>query len=394
MLTDAALTDLIKTGESDRVEFTESVKDLDKIRRAVCAFANDLPNHQEPGLVFIGVRDDGSCAGLRVDDALLQTLSGVRGDGKVLPFPVMEVGKRTLDGCEVAVVQVAPTDNPPIRMDGRSWIRVGPSTRQATVEEERRLAEKRRLGIGPYDMFGVPGTSIDSDLDLEQFRKEFLPAVVPKEVLAKNQRGVAEQLLALRLTTQEGLLTVTAVLMLGSDPQRWVPDAYIQFVRFDGQEMTDPVKDHEKLVGTLPQQLQKMDEILRTNIAVELDIRKPTHANVPDYPRLALRELVHNAVIHRTYEGVYTPVRVYWYTDRVEISSPGGVFGSVTKENFAQGQTSYRNPTIAEAMKNLGLMQQFGFGLRFARDELLDNGNPPVQFDVHDTSILARVQPR
>ncbi len=95
MLGDAELIDRIEGGESDRVEFTASTADLDKFREAICAFANDLPGNGEPGLLFIGLQDDGRCAGSTIDDRLLQTLGGLRTDGKILPFPVMEVARRS-----------------------------------------------------------------------------------------------------------------------------------------------------------------------------------------------------------------------------------------------------------------------------------------------------------
>ncbi len=66
MLSNQELENILNGGESDRVEFTESLGDLDKIREAICAFANDLPNHGKPGLVFIGVKDDGNCAHLTI----------------------------------------------------------------------------------------------------------------------------------------------------------------------------------------------------------------------------------------------------------------------------------------------------------------------------------------
>lgn len=56
---DEALTALLDDIESDRVERKESVADGDKIRQAICAFANDLPDHKQPGVLFIGVNDAG-----------------------------------------------------------------------------------------------------------------------------------------------------------------------------------------------------------------------------------------------------------------------------------------------------------------------------------------------
>lgn len=394
MLTDAELTTILGQGESDCVEFTESTRGLDKIREAVCAFANDLSDHRAPGVIFVGIKDDGTCAHMTIDDELLVTLGGLRSDGKIQPFPTMAVERRNLDGCDVAVIQVEPSENTPVKVDSRCWIRTGPRRAQATAEEERRLTEKRRWGNLPYDMQGVSNSSVENHLDMVRFTSEYLPSVVPPEVLAENERTDEEQMQALRLTTQDGTPTVTAILMLGKEPSYWFPGAYIQFVRFAGNEITDSILDHKEIHGTLPDQLRELDKILKANISVALDTHGAIHIEKADYPYEALRELVRNAIIHRNYENFNTPVRVNWFADKVEIISPGSIYGMVTRDNFGKpGATGYRNPTIAEAMKNMGFMQRFGFGIATARRALETNGNPPPEFEVQDTMILAIVKP-
>ncbi|MBN1609140.1 MAG: hypothetical protein JW940_21100 [Polyangiaceae bacterium] len=88
--------------ESDRVERKESAADGDKLRQAVCAFANDIPNHQRPGILFVEARDDGSPSGIEVSDRLLQILSSMASDGNIQPFPAMTVSKRKLNGHDMA----------------------------------------------------------------------------------------------------------------------------------------------------------------------------------------------------------------------------------------------------------------------------------------------------
>ena len=144
MLCDEELARLYLDAESDRVERKESLANRDRICQAICAFANDLPGHSAAGVIFVGVRDNGQCAGLPITEQLLLTLSDMRSNGNILPFPVMSVHRKTLHGCEVAVVIVEPSDAPPVRFEGRVWIRVGPRRALATVEEERRLNERRR----------------------------------------------------------------------------------------------------------------------------------------------------------------------------------------------------------------------------------------------------------
>ena len=395
MLTDDELTKIITRGESDRVEFTESCKNLDKIRIAICAFANDLPDNRKPGVVFIGIRDDKTCANLAIDDKLLISLGSLRSDGKILPFPSMDVAKKTLTDCEVAVIQVEPTDNPPVKVDGQCWIRTGPRRDRATAEDERRLTEKRRWGSMPYDLREVSRASVKNDLDMQRFEREYLPNAVSPEALAENDRDREQQLQALRLTTADGTPTVTAILVLGKDPGYWFPGAYIQFLRFAGNEATDPILDQKAIRGTMPDQLMQLDNILRANIAVALDTSGAQHIETPDYPYAALRELACNAVIHRDYENSNAPVRFYWYADKIEISSPGSVYGKVTRDNFGNPDiTDYRNPTIAEAMKNMGFMERFGRGIRIARSALEKNGNPELKWDVQDTIVQMEIQKR
>ena len=394
MLGDTELIERIESGESDRVEFTASTTDLDKFRQSICAFANDLPGNGEPGLLFIGLEDDGRCAGSTIDDGLLKTLGGLRTDGKILPFPFMEVAKRRLRDCDVAVVQVEPSDNPPMKVDGRCWIRIGPRRGQATAEEERRLTEKRRWGNVPYDMQGVSGATVETDLDMRAFESDYLPCAVSPEALAENRRHRGEQLRALRLVARNGAPTVTAILVLGRDPRYWFPGAYMQFVRYDGTAVTDGIVDHAELSGPLPEQLRDADRLLRLNISHALDTRGERHVEQRSYPYEALRELLRNAAIHRNYENSNTPVRISWLADRVEIVSPGSAFGEVGRDNFGQGATSYRNPTIAEAMKNMGFMQRFGIGIETARRALTENGNPPPEFDVQDAFVSVTVRRR
>jgi ATP-dependent DNA helicase RecG len=97
--------------------------------------------------------------------------------------------------------------------------------------------------------------------------------------------------------------------------------------------------------------------------------------------------------MHRTYEGTNAPVRVYWFDDRIEIFSPGGPYGTVNAGNFGQpGVSDYRNLSIAGILKTLGFVQRFGFGIADARRALAANGNPPPEFEVQPTMVLAIVK--
>lgn len=394
---DAELVVLLHDLESDRVERKVSAADSGRLREAICAFANDLPNHQRPGVLFIGVSDDGHCAHLAITDRLLTELAGMRADGNITPFPSMTVQKKTLDGCDMAVIVVEPADAPPVRYGGRVWVRIGPRRAIATPQEERRLTEKRRAGDLPFDVQPLAVATLE-DLDPELFRRVYLPAMVPPDILEQNQRSLEQQLASVRFTTvgPEPRPTVLGLLTIGHDPRQWLPGAYVQFLRFDGTTLTDPIRDQKELDGPLPDLLRTLDALLHAHIAVALDVTAhDTDLRHPDYPIVALQQLVRNAILHRIYDSTYAPVRLTWFNDCIEIQNPGGPFGQVTRQNFGQpGITDYRNPHLAEAMKTLGYVQRFGVGIALAQHALRQNGNPPIEFDVQDAHVLATVKRR
>ncbi len=395
MLSDYELLDLLADIESDRVERKASLSDRDRVRQAICAFANDLPDHRKPGVVFLGVHDDGTCANLRITDELLRTLSDMRSDGNILPFPMMTVQKKILDGCEAAVVEVQPSYNPPVRYNGRVWIRVGPRRATATAEEERRLSEKRRAGDLPFDQRSVQNATVN-DLDLDLFRQVYLPSAIAADVLAANDRPAGQQLASLRFVTPDGIPNTAAILVFGKDPLEWSPGAYVQFARFEGLEVTDAIRHQKEINGPMPSLLRQLDEVLDANVSVASDVRaEPTEIKQADYPIVALQQLTRNAVLHRSYEATNAPARVYWFSDRIEIHSPGGLYGQVNAENFGQpGMTDYRNPLLAEAMKVLGYVQRFGMGIPLAKKELEKNGNPPLELTANPNAVLATIRRR
>lgn len=391
-LSEQELHELLHDVESDRSERKESIQDKEKIHQAICAFANDLPNYRKPGVLFIGVKNNGSSANLPITDELLLTLSKMKDDGNIIPFPTMVVAKHIIDGCTIAVVIVYPSRDPPVRYKGVCWIRVGPRRGIATAEEEIRLSEKRRSGDQPYDLQPAYGATIE-DLDINFFIREYLPQAVGPDTRAENHRRPVDQMKSLRFLDINENPTNLGVLVLGKDPRRFLPGAYIQFIRINGIKIGDPILDQEEIGGNLLDMLRILDDKISAHITVSSSLTdSPIEIKYPDYPKVALQQITRNAILHRTYEHTNAPVRLYWFDDRIEIISPGGPYGHVTGENFGEpGITDYRNPHIAEAMKVLGYVQRFGFGLEMARSALEKNYNPPYKPDIRPGYILITV---
>jgi len=393
MLTDHELKELLDDIESDRVERKESF-DAKKSQQVICAFANDMPGHGKPGVLFIGVNDDGTCVNLHVDDQLLLNISQLRSTGNILPLPSMTVVKKTINGCVLAVVIVQPSTLPPVRFHGRSWIRVGARRDTATREEEQRLTERRLATNLPWDLAALSSATLD-DLNLDVFKNEYLRSAIDPDVLAENGRTIEQQLRTLRLLGRDNKTpTVTGVLALGKSPADYLPGAYIQFLRIDGTELSDSIADQQVIHGHLRKLITELDVVLKANIKTATDITShEKEIRRPDFPLGALQQLTRNAIMHRNYESSNAPVRIYWFNDRIEIHNPGGPYGEITVETFGQpGIADYRNPTVTEVMKTLGFVQRFGVGISTARRELKENGNPPLELVADPNHILAIVR--
>ena len=379
MITESELRRLLAEGEADRIERTVSTKNTDKLAEAVTAFANDLANHQLPGYLVVGANDDGSLSGLRVTDELLRNLAGLRSDGNIQPLPALNVAKFELPDGDVAVVEVLPSDLPPVRYKGQVWIRVGPRKGIASEQEERLLTEKRIAHARTFDALPCLGSSLDA-LSTDLFRIDYLNQAIAREILDENNRDLATQLASLRFfDSGKQCPTNAGILLFGKNPLAWLPGAYIQFLRLEGVSLTGDILVEKSLSGDLLTVLRELEWLIELHVEQHPNHRSAFQENQgADYPIVALRELLMNAVLHRSYQST-APIRVYWFTDRVEIQSPGGLYGEASPENFPY-QNSYRNPVLAEAMKTLGFVNKFGRGVLRAQEALARNGNPPAQF--------------
>lgn len=117
---DQELLNLFRDFVTERVERKAVFKPLKpKICETICAFANDLHNRHQAGVIFIGVQDDGTCEGKPIEDSTLREIADIRGEGKILPFPIISVEKMVFDGCEVAAIIVEPSAPPQYGMMGK-----------------------------------------------------------------------------------------------------------------------------------------------------------------------------------------------------------------------------------------------------------------------------------
>ena len=382
MITKEQTGKLLSDMESDLVERTISVKE-EKLGPAVCALSNDFPNHKQPGYILLGVNDDGSVAGMIWSDDDLQKIGNVKTNGNVLPQPSLVVSPVfKFPGGEVVVIEVKPSSYPPVRYDGRCWIRIGPRRGKATIEEEKILVERRAAYAKTYDLVPVRGAAL-SDLSLEYFKFHYLPLAIDKDTLAENGRTTEEQLASLRFyDTKEKCPNYAGILLFGINPLFYLPGAYIQYVKFSGTEMVSDVVFEKKFSGALINDLSSVNDFIKNNVIKERPVRDDSFREkaIRNYPLWAMRELIMNAIMHRNYES-NAPIYIYEFPNRIEIVNPGGLYGDVNAQNFPFA-SDYRNVVVAEAMKILGYVNRFNYGIQRAKDELRKNGNPEPDFNI------------
>lgn len=391
-MSEAALEELLRDLESARSERTSSDSKTDKFGEAICAFANDLDNSGEAGYLFVGVHDDGQPSNTAITESLLQRLAALRSDGNLLPAPVISVSKRKLLGAWVAVVEVLPSELPPVRYKGTVWVRVGARRARATEADERRLSEKRASLARTWDARPCAAARED-DLMMSLFNSYYVDAV-SSEVRAENHRSLQDQMSSLRfLDRRSQKPTNAALLLFGKDAEMFFRGAYLQYVRYQGTNAASELVRDRRYSGDLVSVLRELSSLAR-----DLANSRPVSIGpleeevVYDYPMVAVREVLMNAVVHRDYES-NTPIMINHFSDRIEIQNPGSLFGDIRPEDFP-GVTAYRNPVLAEAARILGFVNRFGRGVPRTNAAMAENGSPPAIFAPSSRHFLVTLRKR
>ncbi len=391
---DEAISALIDAGESYRCERKGDLSSKDnkeKICRTICAFANDIKGTDAIGVIALGVRDDGTPSGIQITDELEKNIQNIRGEGKIVPLPSFTTQKRIHRRHEILSIEVLPAVSPPVKYDGRIWIRPGNTTQLASNEDAQRLNEKRRTKDQPDDIQVLQHFRL-KDLNINYFKTQYLVQAFAADILEENGRSVEEQLASTKMigSTTDPYPTVLGMLCIGLSPTDAVPGAYVQFLKIASTDITGDILDEANVQGHVADVIQQIEAKFNAHNQVSVDFTsQDRERRTAHYPKVAFEQLFRNAVMHRAYLGTHTPIRVYWYADRIEIVNPGGPFGLVTPENFGSGPTDYRNPNLAAVLKDLGYVQKFGAGISRARKELHANGNPELELEANASFVTA-----
>ena len=215
-------------------------------------------------------------------------------------------------------------------------------------------------------------------ISIEIFKLTYLPTAIDEDTLLTNGREVKAQLSSLKFyDLTADCPTNAGILMFGKNPRFYMSGAYVQFIRFEGEDETSNFEYEHRFEGDLTTQMSVMEEFIKSQIIKKVQYRLSEEYQY-SYPLSAIKELLFNAIINRDYQS-NAPIKFYEYSDRIEITNSGGLFGNARPENFPN-KNDYRNPTLAEAAKNLGFINSFNVGVKRAMAALNKNGNAKPKF--------------
>lgn len=342
---------LIKGGRGGRLDWFGEQPQTQPVAETMTAMANS-----QGGVILLGVTGPtGTILGVRnaseaVDTALQAALS--IDPPLIIPLPqVIRLNGKPL------VMMSIPAGMPHVyALEGRYLHRKGSENALLRADELRRLIMGR--GEASFETEAARGAAL-ADLDWDRAR-----------AYAANLSGIgettAEQLLIKRgcLVDEGGLLRPTnaGILLFGRDPQRFIRGADITAVRFAGETMSDRFS-RQDIAGTLPDQIRRAEMFLVDHLRKGVQLGSTMVRDESfEYPMEAARELVVNAVAHRDYRISGDGIRLYVFSNRMEVTSPGRLPGPVTIDNIKDERFS-RNPAIVQVLADMGFIERLGYGV-------------------------------
>jgi ATP-dependent DNA helicase RecG len=178
--------------------------------------------------------------------------------------------------------------------------------------------------------------------------------------------------------------TVAGILLFGRDPQFFIPQSGLIYVRFAGVEPRGPgglpgYSRREEFNGPLAQVIERCWAILLQEMRGEAVVRGLQREDRMLYPPFAVREALVNAVCHRDYRLTGRRVEIRQFDDRLEVSSPGGLPGYITLDNIVEEHFS-RNPRLVNGLFEWGYIEQLGLGIDRMIEEMVQAGHPQPEF--------------
>lgn len=357
----------IPKSENQYIEFKAEAVKAASLAEEIVGFANS-----EGGEIWLGVEDDGTVSGLtrNYEEDVINIC-------RTLCIPPIhpDYEQFEIQGRQVACVRIPRgKDKPYYTTRHKYFIRVGSTKRIASHEELMRLFQLS--GAVHYDIAGVERATTN-DLDLGQIGQYFTRYHI--SFFEESQEERIRLLKCTDMLTEDGKPTLAGLLLFGLAPERLLPQSGVSFAHFAGKEMTAELLDKKNIAGTLPRQADGTVAALKTNLRIPSTLSGARRIESPRYPDHVFRELAVNACVHRNYSIYGANIRVFLFSDRLEVISPGRLPNTVTVDKLPVGTSVSRNPVLMRVMENLGYVDKLGRGLPMVCQEAKKLGQT-VQF--------------
>lgn len=349
MINSQHLRTKLKDGQDARLKWTANCDEIGKIAETMVAMANS-----QGGLILVGI-DDGNLIGVdnqqETIDSLIEAALATE-PALVIPMPQV----MPFDDKSLVVVQI-PSGMPHIYAYKGRYLK-----RRHTRNVPLKPSSLRRLMIQRGEMdfeIGIAHNATLDDIDWDR------ASGYSKHLIGFSEKDVEEVLLkrGCLIQTDDDLLPTNAGLLLfGLDPQRFIVGSEITAVRFAGTSMSDTF-NRQDITGTLPEQIKRAETFLIDHLrkSVTIGDRMQREENY-EYPLEAARELVINAVAHRNYSIRGDNIRMFIFSNRMEVYSPGRLPGPMTLQNLRDERFS-RNPIIVQVLADMNFIEKLGYGV-------------------------------
>jgi predicted HTH transcriptional regulator len=376
--------EIIKQAEGRRLEFKEKLPISSDILKTVIAFANDAG-----GELYIGIQDKTKePVGIQETELfnIEEKICNIIFD-HCYPNIIPDISFLRYKDKNIVKVKIYRGSNYPyyIKNKGKlsgTYIRVGPTNRLANEEIIAEL-ERQKRNVS-FDSEIIHDITLN-EIDISLFRNLFFEKT--KENINVNT------LKKLRLASefQKDLKPSNALLLFSDSDvkRRYFPYAKVECARFKG---TTPKVfiDQRSINGNIALQTEEAYKFVLKNISRNAHIEGVYRQERWEYPVEAVRETIRNAIVHRDYSLTGKDIKIAIYDDMVEITSPGKLLPSVDFDDMQAGQSDIRNKVIAPVFKKLGLIEQWGNGLKLIADALKEY--PEIELKWSEPGLSFQVQ--
>jgi ATP-dependent DNA helicase RecG len=354
------LSFLIGQGEGYNLEFKEAFSK--NIARDICAFAN-----ANGGRILVGVSDDGEIKGARITNSLK---SDVHTLVRNFDHP-LNIGVETLG--DLLVINVPEGVNKPYSTNGKFYLRYGTNSQQLARSEIREFFQKEGLVL--FDEKPNYDFDLEEDFDYNTF-ETFLEKAKITPVLSR------EEILENSFILKDGYMKNAGVLLFCSRITKFFPQATVTCVLYQGKTKYK-ILDRKEFDADLYSNFQNALIYVQSKLNTEFIIKGGPRVERPELPEEALREALLNAIAHRDYFVSGANILVEIFSDRVEITNPGGLVKGLTKKDLGKKSLS-RNNLLFGLMQRMDLVEKVGSGITRMRRAMKDYGLRVPIFDIND----------